>query len=76
MSVVPSERGFDSLIASLETRYAEKAPKGAKKKTKEAATARSSSKRSRDDEDDGEPSEEAFLAAQKRLKSRQGAKQK
>jgi hypothetical protein len=55
--VVHSERGFESLLASLETRYAEKPGKG-----------KSAKKSRKADDTFEEPSEEAFLAAQKRLK--------
>lgn len=51
---VHRERGFESLLSSLETRYAEKPGKG--KKSRKSVDASE------------EPSEEAFLAAQKRLK--------
>uniref|UniRef100_K3WTQ8 J domain-containing protein n=1 Tax=Globisporangium ultimum (strain ATCC 200006 / CBS 805.95 / DAOM BR144) TaxID=431595 RepID=K3WTQ8_GLOUD len=51
------ERGFESLLASLETRYAEKPGKG-----------KSAKKSRKADDTFEEPSEEAFLAAQKRLK--------
>jgi hypothetical protein len=47
------KHGFDSLLGSLEAKYADKG-----KKSKRKAAPR----------DPGEPSEEAFLAAQKRLK--------
>ena len=52
--VVPSKRGFESLLGSLEAKYAKKG-----KSAKQKAAARGPS----------EPSEDEFRAAQKRLES-------